>query len=232
MLSNKLDIISKQLIEKSAFIATQELLGTYETVLNCINTTTYKIILHDVEHNKPICVNNTFKNYFLLEYNHISNQNNCSFYYNNIHPNNLVILAQAIKFIQQNNSTDLHLFLTIKNNKSEWINFYSVSKVIKYTVKNKPKYLLTIFEEIDKLPKKLNTQLSTYKANISTTEQKIIRYLMQDLSTKEMADKLHVSVNTINTHRQNLIKKLEVKSSHGLVKKAMELGLTVNESYI
>ncbi len=48
MLSNKLDIISKQLIEKSAFIATQELLGTYETVLNCINTTTYKIIFINI----------------------------------------------------------------------------------------------------------------------------------------------------------------------------------------
>jgi DNA-binding CsgD family transcriptional regulator len=229
MLSNKLDIISKHLIEKSAFIATQDLLGTYETVLSCINTTTHKIILHDVEQNKPLCVNNAFKNYFLLENNHISSQINCSFYYNNIHPNNLVILAQAIKFIQQNNAADLHLFLTVRKNKTEWVNFYSVSKVIKYTTKKKPKYLLTILEETDKLPKKLNTQLSTYKANISTTEQKIIRFLIQDLSTKEMADKLNVSVNTINTHRQNLIKKLEVKSSHGLVKKALELGLTTHD---
>lgn len=230
MLSNKLEIISNYLIEKSAFIATQDLLGTYETVLSCINTTTHKIILHDVEHNKPICVNNSFKNYFSLENNHISNQNNCSFYYKNIHPNNLVILTQAIKFIQQNNTADLHLFLTVRKNKTEWVNFYSVSKVIKYTVNKKPKYLLTILEEIDKLPKKLNTQLSTYKTNISTTEQKIIRFIIQDLSTKEIADKLQVSVNTINTHRQNLIKKLEVKSSHGLVKKAIELGLTVNEN--
>lgn len=229
MLSNNLNSISNQLLEKSVFVTTQDFLSSYETVLDCINTTSHKIILHDVEHYKPICVNNSFKNYFLLENNHISNQNNCSFYYNNIHPNNLVILAQAIKFIQQNNASDLHLFLTVRKNETEWINFYSISKVIKNTVNNKPKYLLTILEEIDKLPKKLNTQLSSSKANISTTEQKIIRYLMQDLSTKEMADKLNVSVNTINTHRQNLIKKLEVKSSHGLVKKALELGLTTHD---
>lgn len=229
MLSNNLDIICNQLLDKSVFATTQDFLSTYENVLECINTTTYKIILHDVEHNKPICVNNTFKNYFLLENNHIANQNNCSFYYNNIHPNNLVILAQAIKFIQQNTTTNLHLFLTIKKNNTEWINFYSVSKIIKTTANNKPKYLLTILEEIDKLPKKLNTQLSSSKTYISTTEQKIIRFIIQDLSTKEMADKLHVSVNTINTHRQNLIKKLEVKSSHGLVKKALELGLTTHD---
>ena len=229
MLSNNLNLISNQLPEKSVFTPTQDFMVTYKAVLDCINTTSHKMILHDVEYYKPMCVNNIFKNYFLLEDNHINNQNNCSFYYKNIHPNNLIILAQAIKFIQQNNATDLHLFLTVRKNETEWINFYSVSKVIQYTANNKPKYLLTILEEIDKLPKKLNTQLSTSKANISITEQKIIRYLMQDLSTKEMADKLHVSVNTINTHRQNLIKKLKVKSSHGLIKKALELGLTTHD---
>jgi DNA-binding CsgD family transcriptional regulator len=229
MLSSNLNLISNQLLEKSVFTKTQDFLSAYETVLDCINTSIHKIILHDVEHYKPICVNNSLKNYFLLENNHISNPNNNSFYYHNIHPNNLVILSQAVKFIRQNNTTHLDLFLTVRKNKTEWINFYSVSKIIKQTDKNKPKYLLTILEEIDKLPKKLNTQLSTSKANISITEQKIIRYLIQDLSTKEMADKLHVSVNTINTHRQNLIKKLEVKSSHGLVKKALELGLTTHD---
>lgn len=230
MLAANLDIISKLLTDKSVFVSTQDFLSAYESVLNCINATQYKLILHDVEYYKPVCVNDSFKKYFLLENNHITNHSNSLFYYNNIHPNNLVILAQLIKFIKQNNATNLHLFLTLRKYKSEWINFYSVSKIIKYTSKNKPKYLLTILEEIDKLPKKLNTQLSSSQTHISTTEQKIIRYLIQDLSTKEMAEKLHVSVNTINTHRQNLIKKLEVKSSHGLVKKAMELGLTVNEN--
>lgn len=230
MLSNNLNLIINQLQEKNVFASAHDFMTAYETVLDGINTTTHKIILHDIEYKKPICVNNSFKNYFSLENNHISNQNNCSFYYNNLHPNNLVILAQAIKFIQQNNDADLHLFLTIKKYKTEWINFYSVSKVIKYTAKNKPKYLLTILEEIDKLPKKLNTQLSSAKSHISITEQRIIRYLIQDLSTKEIAGKLNVSVNTINTHRQNLIKKLEVKSSHGLVRKAMEMGLTYNDS--
>lgn len=57
-------------------------------------------------------------------------------------------------------------------------------------------------EEIDKLPKKINNPNQTKLQYISSTEQKILEFLMQDLTTKEIASKLNVSVNTINTHRK------------------------------
>jgi DNA-binding NarL/FixJ family response regulator len=45
------------------------------------------------------------------------------------------------------------------------------------------------------------------------------------MNTNEIAEKLFVSVNTIETHRKNLLKKLGVKNSIGLIKFAIRHGL-------
>ncbi|MEO0404354.1 MAG: LuxR C-terminal-related transcriptional regulator, partial [Bacteroidota bacterium] len=47
----------------------------------------------------------------------------------------------------------------------------------------------------------------------------------QELTTQEIADMLFISRKTVETHRMNLLQKLQVKNSVGLIKKAMELGL-------
>lgn len=56
------------------------------------------------------------------------------------------------------------------------------------------------------------------KAFITKREQQILEYLYKELTNKEIADKLFISPRTVDTHKRNLRKKLNVKSSVGLIK--------------
>lgn len=48
---------------------------------------------------------------------------------------------------------------------------------------------------------------------LSPTEQKIARYIQQDKSSKEIADQMHLAKCTVDFHRQNIRKKLGIKSA-------------------
>jgi DNA-binding NarL/FixJ family response regulator len=60
---------------------------------------------------------------------------------------------------------------------------------------------------------------------LTTREREILRLIADELTTTEIAKALFLSENTIETHRNNLMMKLEVRNVAGLVRKAMELGL-------
>jgi DNA-binding NarL/FixJ family response regulator len=60
---------------------------------------------------------------------------------------------------------------------------------------------------------------------LSEREIEIIKLISQELSTNEIAQKLFLSPATVETHRHNILKKLNLKNSIGLVKFAMKNGL-------
>lgn len=51
---------------------------------------------------------------------------------------------------------------------------------------------------------------------ISEREKEIIVCLVQGMSNKEIANRLYISVNTVTTHRRNIIRKLQIHSLAGL----------------
>lgn len=56
---------------------------------------------------------------------------------------------------------------------------------------------------------------------LTDRELEILKYIAQEYTSKEIAQQLFISVNTVETHRKNLLKKLDVKSSLGLAKFAL-----------
>jgi DNA-binding NarL/FixJ family response regulator len=60
---------------------------------------------------------------------------------------------------------------------------------------------------------------------LSPREIEIITLIAQELSTNQIAEKLFLSPATVETHRHNILKKLGIKNSIGLVKFAMKNGL-------
>lgn len=50
------------------------------------------------------------------------------------------------------------------------------------------------------------------EASLSEREAEVLSYMTQGLSEKEIADKMHVSVNTIKSHRKHVYQKLHVRS--------------------
>ena len=63
------------------------------------------------------------------------------------------------------------------------------------------------------------------KADITKRELDIIRLIAQEMTNAEIAKKLNNSPMTIITHRKNLLRKLGVKNTAGLVKYAVQNGL-------
>jgi DNA-binding NarL/FixJ family response regulator len=63
------------------------------------------------------------------------------------------------------------------------------------------------------------------KAEITKRELDIIRLIANEMTNAEIAQKLNNSPMTIITHRKNLLRKLGVKNTAGLVKYAVQNGL-------
>jgi len=63
------------------------------------------------------------------------------------------------------------------------------------------------------------------KSTITKREQEILNLVAYEYSSKEIADKLYISNHTVITHRQNLMLKLKVKNSAGLVRRGFEMGV-------
>ena len=60
---------------------------------------------------------------------------------------------------------------------------------------------------------------------ISNKEKEVLGLISKGLTTKEIASKLFVSTRTIETHRSNILKILDVKNTAELIKKATEINL-------
>jgi two-component system NarL family response regulator len=60
---------------------------------------------------------------------------------------------------------------------------------------------------------------------LTMREREVLQYLVDGLTRAEIALRLHLSTNTVRTHTQNLLAKLEVHSTLELVAVAMRQGL-------
>lgn len=60
---------------------------------------------------------------------------------------------------------------------------------------------------------------------LTCREKEVLQLIIKEYTTEEIATQLFISVKTIESHRSNLIQKLGVKNSAGLVRVAFEKGL-------
>jgi DNA-binding NarL/FixJ family response regulator len=60
---------------------------------------------------------------------------------------------------------------------------------------------------------------------LSKRETEVIKLIVHELTTQEIADKLFISQHTVETHRKNLLSKLNVRNTAGLVKYAYQHGI-------
>ncbi len=74
----------------------------------------------------------------------------------------------------------------------------------------------------------MNSLLSQEKGNtprLSMREKDVLSLIIKELTTNEIAEKLFISSGTVETHRRNMISKLGVRNTAGLVRTAMEKGI-------
>ncbi len=65
--------------------------------------------------------------------------------------------------------------------------------------------------------------------DLTVREREVLQVLAEGRSTKDIADGLGVSIKTVETHRRNIMQKLDVHSIAGLTKYAIRQGITTTE---
>ncbi|MFZ2629997.1 MAG: response regulator transcription factor [Desulfosalsimonadaceae bacterium] len=72
----------------------------------------------------------------------------------------------------------------------------------------------------------LETSDSSPVSQLSAREREVLQLIAEGTKTKDIADRIHVSVKTVETHRQQVMRKLNVTSVAELTKIALREGLT------
>ena len=60
---------------------------------------------------------------------------------------------------------------------------------------------------------------------LTPRELDVLKLIAQEYSNSEIAEKLFISIRTVDTHRRNLLEKLNLKNTAGLVKYAIKHGI-------
>ncbi len=71
----------------------------------------------------------------------------------------------------------------------------------------------------------------SYQNQLTTSEFEIVRLIAGGLTTKKIATKKNISYHTVNTHRRNIFKKVEVSNSNELILHAIKSGWIENIEY-
>ncbi len=110
--------------------------------------------------------------------------------------------------------------------------FEELTDAIRTVVEQNTVYLspriadVVVKEYLRKVP---GTEVSVFSL-LSNREREVAQLVAEGKSTKEIASALCVSVKTIETHRQQIMKKLNVRSTADLVKLAIREGLIFLET--
>ncbi len=72
-------------------------------------------------------------------------------------------------------------------------------------------------------PKDMDT--TPIEVKLTAREKEILEHIAQELTTEEIAKKLHLITPTVESHRKKLLQKCQAKNTVGLVKYALKAGL-------
>jgi len=68
-------------------------------------------------------------------------------------------------------------------------------------------------------------EVSDNQSELSEREMEILKLFAEGKSTREIGEKLFISVKTVGTHKQHIFEKLGLKSNADMVKYAIKEGL-------
>ena len=79
-----------------------------------------------------------------------------------------------------------------------------------------------IFNLVANGNQKVNKEVHLTNSVLTEREIEVITLISLEYTGKEISNKLFISTNTVETHRKNIIKKIKVKNTIGLVKYALK----------
>ena len=149
---------------------------------------------------------------------------------------NLTGLEALIKLRKQGNNVKV-IMLTM-HNKREIIQEVLKAGADGYLLKDSSReQLIEAIKEVNKgesyfVDDVKNSLIDSYRTpfedkvvRLTPREKDILKLIVEELTTHEIAEKLFISTNTVETHRKNLMSKTGAKNGVGLVKFALNNGL-------
>jgi len=88
-------------------------------------------------------------------------------------------------------------------------------------------FIIICFGELDNIPD-LNSEFhyeNKHEFNLTSREIEFIKLVCEDLSDKEIAERMNIAYNTATTYRQNITHKLGVSSKVGIAIKALKYNI-------
>ena len=143
---------------------------------------------------------------------------------------------QVLKELKNLNSTIKPIVISMHND-GNYIAKCAKMGAYGYLLKNTDEAeLILAIRSVNKGKKYFSAEISEKMINFMSTqsisenvlsnkENEVLGLIAKGLTTKEIAEKLFVSSRTIETHRANILKKLEVKNTAELIKKAAKMNL-------
>ncbi len=132
----------------------------------------------------------------------------------------LLTMAEDAGHIREAVKAGVHGYVLKKTNKSD------LEKAIQQLMMGRRYYSDDVIEELAHAPTEdLNNTAPATIQHLTGREVEILKLISDENSTAEIADKLCISVPTVETHRRSLMMKLNAKNVVGLVKYAVRHGL-------
>ncbi|QHW00239.1 response regulator [Spirosoma endbachense] len=132
----------------------------------------------------------------------------------------LLTMAEDAAHIREAVRAGVHGYVLKKANKAD------LEKALMYVLAGQRFYSDEVINELAQAPTdNLNLMTPATIQHLTGREVEILKLISEEQSTAEIADKLCISVPTVETHRRNLMIKLNAKNVVGLVKYALKHGL-------
>ncbi len=191
----------------------------------------------DSEKSAQIYFNPTAVNYFGVT-NEELNKLGFNYLLQYLHPVNFNVITSHINYFSnpENYSKPLSYIYYIKAKHSyRWL--YNCTQVATLSKDGKAKYIvvhgadISCYLEGKKKITKFRKDAQFISANrktfesLSEREKMILKLIVEEKNSIEIGSQLSISNTTVDTHRNNIIKKLGVRSSIGLVKFALMFDL-------
>ena len=140
-------------------------------------------------------------------------------------------LPQTKIIVLTSYSDDQFLFEFLKLGVSGFVLKDSASQELIYSIRKSHEGMVFFDPSVSKKVMEKFTQVSGGKSDfvnygkLSDREKEVLRLVAEGYATKDVAEKLHISPKTVENHRANIMKKLNIRDRTGLTKYALRLGL-------
>ena len=141
------------------------------------------------------------------------------------------ILPEIKVIVLTTHAEDQFIFEFLKLGVSGYVLKDSASQELIYSIRKSKDGMAFIDPSISKKVMEKFTQVTGGKkdfvnyGNLSDREKEILQLVAEGNSNKEVAEKLYISPKTVENHKSNIMKKLNIHDRVGLTKYALRLGL-------